>query len=282
MTAKTTHDTTLLITFPHLHPDAGRAAGTDQGALTFDPGVQDEPPPCTWRPADLPLSPAMARAFLRESDRFALEHGRGKAKLSARALAGDDFYAQTSLAIRSRLTSQAGQPPPDAAQAVQAQQVLLLAWQLEQQFLEMREMQRRIDANLGELGRILDPEEEGEGDRLPTADPLLWEDESLGLPWRTIVEALLLFTPAEAVLTTSDRTVLDALGDLDPGFEIHPDGLPEDLAAAMRHGRARLFRAPGWRLAGRSRTPADKPWLEAFRTVLLTPSPAASSDAAAT
>lgn len=279
MTTKTTQGTVLLITFPHLHPDAGRT-GTDQGVLSFDPGMQDEPPPCAWRPADLPLSPAMARAFLRESDRFALEHGRDKAKLSARALVGDDFYAQTSLAIRSRLTSQAGQPPPDAAQAVQAQQVLLLAWQLEQQFLEMRDMQRRIDADLDELGRILDPEGEA-GDRLSAADPLLWEDESLGLPWRTILEALLLFTPAEAVLSTSDRTVLDALGDLDPGFEIHPDGFPEDLAAAVRHGRVRLFRAPGWRLAGRTRPAADKPWLEAFRTVLLAPPPAASSDAAA-
>lgn len=263
----TSPDTPLLLYFPKLDPKAVRTK-TPSDVFFFDPGVPNNPWPRVWKPDNLPLTEDMVRAFLRESERFALEHGKAGIGLTARALNKEDFYAQTSLAIRARLTKAVDPKESIRHQAVWAQQVLLLAWQLEQQTLEIQAMQQTVHAGLDELSRILGVDETDESP-FSTREIDQSNDYTQEEPWRAILEAVLFFTPPTAVLVTGEREILAA-------FEESPDNLAGTVSAAtsllikplIATGAGRLIHGPGWRLAGRTQCPADKPWLELPRSVL--------------
>jgi hypothetical protein len=262
----------FLLWFPDLTPALVRANAPEE-TFFLDPGIASEPAPPLWQPPTLPLDADTARIFLRESARFAGEQARGRQSLAASALSRDDFYAQTSLAIRSQLTAAAQADPARPIQAIQAQQTLLLAWQVEQQALEIQALQRSIRTGWDDLAQTLGVDE---SDAMPplAGEMDFPEDAAQLLSWQTILEALLCFAPPQALLTTSRKDILAALAELescDPAT--CPEQLPQPAQALLAAGAARLARAPGWSLSGRTRPPADRPWLAAPRTVLLLAAP---------
>lgn len=217
-----------------------------------------------WRPDNLPLNADMVRAFLRESALFALEHGRSGRKLTASALTREDFYAHTSLAIRAQLTAPVDPQQSASDQAIQSQQILLLASQLEQQAQEIQAAQQSIRSGWDDLARTMGVDET---DELPFLDGEreFLEDEGQALPWRLILEALLFFAPPEAVLATCSQEALEALGEM----EDCPEPIPQQVRALLADSAGRLIRAPGWQLVGKKRCPTDKPWLAPQRMALL-------------
>lgn len=288
----------FLLNFPELSPEAVRP-GALQNVLFVDPGAQPTPATPYWRPEGLPLALDTAQAFLRESARFAREHGgRGQA-LAATAMTRDAFYAQTTFAIRSSLTQDREQKNV-SNQAIRAQQLLLLAWQLEQQALEIRSMQQGIDAGIENLNRVLGVEDaddesalDGKVDHKPGASQGVFGGASLGasgepgeyeaLPWRLILEALLYFALPQTVLTTCNREVLEALDevDLEPA-QTELGEIAPSIKALEANGTARLVKLPGWRITGRTRCPADMPWLAPLRTLLLVDASISEAKAAKT
>ncbi|WP_045218863.1 hypothetical protein [Desulfonatronum thioautotrophicum] len=236
---------------PGLHP----LAGPDNGMVNDSRRV-----PGRWRPVAVPLSEGMATAFLREATVFAREHGAGRAMLSANALTGNDFYAGSALSIQSELTG--GTPSRDNP-AVRYQQLLLLAWQMEEQDLELRKLQHLIDTGWQKLDSALGVEDsEGINGFSEDRSPVISANRETVVPWRLVLEAMLFFAPQGTLLVTSHREIIESLEDVpdDP-----MESFTGDFAQALSHIRAkavRMVRAPGWKLIGATRCPAGKPWLE--------------------
>lgn len=237
----------------------------------FDPGIDQDQGTKSWRPPELPLSRDMVRSFLRESTSFAQERARGKAVLSASALMGDDYYAHTALAIQSRLTGGTGAAPqPDAA--LRCHQILLLAWQHEEQVLEIQGIQHTIQAGFQDLEQSLGVEDSE--DYAEVAQPrhfLTPPETEQALPWPLVLEAILFFLPPETILVTSLQEIADSLTEIASSSEteLRSGGIPEHVFAAVENSGSRIVRAPGWKLLGKTRCPKDKPWLAANHFIFL-------------
>lgn len=259
----------FIVNFPEMDA-ASLAQDLSPEVLFCDPGIHVQPQPRTWRPNQLPMDLDTARAFLREARRFAQEHGTGRAALTTASLIQDDFYAQTSLAIRAKLTSGSDSSQRNDKTAVQIQQVILLAWQLEQENMELRSMHQDVEAGWARLTHTLGVDT-ADADEVQTfARETQGSVPAASLPWQKVVQALLFFTPPGVVLASCNREVAEALDDAEP---THPgldlDGFSTELTALIHSGEARLLEIPGWRIAGKTRLPEDKPWLESKRVVLL-------------
>ncbi len=277
----TSPETPFFLCFPALDPRTVRtgmprnAPRMPSSAFFLNPGVPDNASPQAWRPDHLPLTKDMVRAFLREAERFAQEHGKAGPGLAG-TMHKEDFYTRTSLAIRARLTEAVTLKESARNQAIWAQQVLLLAWQLEQQALEIQALQQAVRKGLDDLARVLGPGEVDEPDDglFATGELDLPDDDPREMPWRMILEAMLYFTPPWAVLVTGNgeiRAAFEEWPDLSMGTpaETVPAGVWRTIEPLVASGVGRLIHGPGWRLAGRTRCPADKPWLELSRLALL-------------
>jgi len=265
-------DKTFLLWFPEFNP-ASLQTKAPHGTLFIDPGLATEPCAHLWRPDTLPLDADTARTFLRESDGFVREHGRGRQSLAAAALTREDFYAQTSLAIRSRLTSPAESRKSHQDPAVQAQQVLLLAWRMEQHTQEIQALQQSIRAGWDDLAQTLGMDESDDMPSLAGEKDFL-EDDPQSLPWPMILESVMYFAPPGAVLATNHRAVLEELAEIEScAPEACAGPQYSHVQSLLAGNKGRLVRALGWRLAGRTRCPVHKPWLAAPREVLLLGSP---------
>ncbi|TVR00788.1 MAG: hypothetical protein EA399_03650 [Desulfovibrionales bacterium] len=245
-------------------------------ACFFDPGVHVIPDPDKdmadgssrvpgrWYPATAPLSKGMATAFLRESSAFAREHGASRATLNTNALSGNDFYTGSALSIQSELTG--GAPHRDNP-AVRYQQLLLLAWQMEEQDMELRHLQNLVDAGWQKLDSALGVEDsEGVKGLSEGRSQVVFENREAVMPWNLVLEAMLFFAPRGTLLLTSHSGIIASLADVpeDPQTD-PPESLSVDLARALSSIQAkavRMVRAPGWKLVGATRCPAGKPWLE--------------------
>ncbi|PTN37649.1 hypothetical protein [Desulfonatronum sp. SC1] len=263
------HETSqpLMLAVPWLHPEM-EPATLPAEARFFDPGVGPASLPVGtpggWRPAGAPLSEAMASAFLRESAAFAREHGGSRGALNVNALASNDFYSGSALSIQSELTGGARRRDDPA---VRCQQLLLLAWQVEEQTLELRSLGRHIQAGLRDLDAVLGVDDTDEikvlsGERFS----LVPEDRESILPWRLVLEAMLFFVPQGTLLTTSHQEIIETLAN-EPDcsladFPGNESGDLEGLLSSVQAEVARTVHAPGWRLVGATRCPTDKPWLE--------------------
>ena len=148
---------------------------------------------------------------------------------------------------------------------VDCQKVLLLTHALEERVAEVLSLEKRfaeaesaLSAALGESGggNALFEEED-------TEEEAVAADDSLAVPWRVVVDAVLPFLPERAVLFTADERMAH---DLRESGMLQP--FPEDRAAicaAWPHDLVSglLFAClPAWRLVGRRDVPADRPWLD--------------------
>ncbi|SDB26180.1 hypothetical protein SAMN05660653_01249 [Desulfonatronum thiosulfatophilum] len=269
----------LILNFPFLHPEMESAdllEDLPEEVLFLDPGINENGSGRIWRPSNLPLSEELAKIFLRESASFALERGRSVGALKAAAMTGDDFYSQTVYSIQSKLTG--GAEPRREDPAVRSQQTLLLAWQHEEQTLEIRNIQQGIDDGFAHLEQSLGV---GDGEDL---DELFGVRAAMAAPeqdqvvaWSGILEAVLFFLPESTALLSRHQDVTDALTDIASCSEEALTELQASdlLRSTARKTGARIIHAPGWKLMGKTRCPEHKPWLAQPRFMLL---PASGND----
>lgn len=272
----------MTLYFPHLHPDllsdSERQALPD-GVRFLDPGLARPDSPDHVLPESAPFDRRLAKAILADTMRF------GESVANPRDIAVHGLLQQVqALAPESGRLVQAtvertivggagaqGQPgatpDPQLEARRQAQTLLLLAWNLEERMLDLRQIDAGLRDSWARLGQsVASPEEADEADEAGAAsqsaaaegeeadsDALavgktlsglgLPEPDGETLPWRRILEAFAVLAPGEA-LVTADADIASALREAE---------VPEARDA---------FEAPAWRLSGLDRCPAARPWLD--------------------
>jgi len=265
------HPARVTLCVPWLHPEMG-SPGLPDHVLFLEPGIRSSPSCRDWRPENLPLDETMVARFLRESTVFSQEHSARGAPVHVAVRPDQRSPSETPLAIMSELTGgvRRGDDP-----AIRSQQLLLLAWQLEEQVLEIRSLHRHVRDGWEQLGEVLGvagPEDfrDLHVQAIPDTAEGPLEHEALP-PWRAVLEAILFFVPQEIILATTHRDIIDALSDLS---DCDAPALQMDIDRAALCGlrrTCRIIRAPGWKLVQSRRCPADKPWLVEDRLLALLP-----------
>jgi len=232
----------------------------------------------------LPLDPAQARAVLEELQRMGEElspngllrqrafdrtmPGKGALRRDeATALNAFDADEPEQKAVngpdRGGMHGQAGVREA----LVDCQKILLLADTQEERAAELVALEKRFQEAEAALGVALSEEdpagaaggEEGEG-----VSGAGRPDDTLSVPWRVLVDAVLPFLPERAVLFTADEVMaadLQESGMLRPFPADRVDDVcaawPPELASGL------LFVClPAWRLVGRRSLPENRPWLD--------------------
>lgn len=262
--------------------EQGGASDTDARALASEAAVAQA----------LPLNPPEARAVLEDMLRMGEEYAPNGLlrQLAAHELlqtrreswagapgefADLDTFAATgeTPAARQPRVPDWGAAPAGQASAIRnalvdCQKVLLLTHFREERLLELSRLEKRyLEVEKALVASL------GEGDE---EDAALWADKGAepgapedaasgqpAVPWRVLVDAVLPFLPENGVLFTSDRSMsldLRELGMLHPFPEDRAAlcaDWPQELVAGLLHARL-----PAWRLVGRKRPMAERPWLD--------------------
>lgn len=278
----------MTLYFPHLHPallSAPERQALPEGVRFLDPGLAPADSPDHLLPHSAPFDRRTAKAILADTMRF------GESVTNPRDIAVHGLLQQVqALApesgrlvlaeVERSVAAAQGQPDatPDAASGAisgaqlearrQSQTLLLLAWNLEERMLDLRQIDAGLRDSWARLGASVTPVEEAEHgiaagqrdsehDGEPVSEPDgeamamgkmlsglgLPEPDSEALPWRRILEAFAVLAPGQD-LVTADADIASALREA---------GTPEAGGA---------FTAPAWRLSGLDRCPAARPWLD--------------------
>ena len=147
------------------------------------------------------------------------------------------------------------------------QKVLLLAWQLEEDFIEMQRLEacvREADAslrkNLGQEEKLL-----AEQTALIPHAPLPTRPATVEA-WKAVVEAAAAFLPQEAVFITHEPSIALPMAE-----RFAPCPLPQHLAHWQQEVPAlRCAHAPLWQLLGKKAPAPGRPWQAEERVILFT------------
>lgn len=205
----------MMIHFPWLHPRLSRGALPEK-VVFLDPGmalVSDLP---RWSPADLPLSQAEIRQHLRGYLDFAERFPKASDMQAYQATGLDNFFTDTTMDIRSRLTSQESvSEPTDSDRRRQAQLVLALALYREEQFVAMGEQEERFEHARDGFAQVLGLDDDESFADFGVSDEALFPRAAVELPWKTLLPTMLMFLPSGAEFFVSDADVARELAALD-------------------------------------------------------------------
>lgn len=247
----------MLLNFPSMHPEF---AGVDDITRVryLDPGLDGPIAERYFRPEGLPLNPKAAMAFVEESLRFGEQFGSAKDLAYFASGCIENFFDQTSMAIRTELRSrlEGREAPRETAARARAQGMLLLGHSLEQRTLEaIRHQNGARDGHL-KLAEALGFSEEDREDLrefgLGREDDEPLEPSPLASVWRAVLEAMILLTGCTE-FHTSDSLVLADIDEL-------------GLLSTGESGRTGT--APAWRFLGLAKADAGRPWLDREITIL--------------
>ncbi len=240
----------MLLYFPSMHAEFA-AAELPAEVRFLDPGLAGKADDRV-RPEGLPLDPRAAKAFVEESVRFGEQFGSIKDISYFTAGRMENFFDQTSMAIRTELRTRLEETGPIQEQAfrARAQGLLLLAHELEERHLEAVSHQRgargghlKLVAALGlsdedlEDMRELGLRDEGEGEAEPAP---------LSSSWRMVFEAMLLLADGAAFYTDDPHVLADL----------------EDRGLMAPADSGRMTKAPAWKVLGLPKADASRPWLD--------------------
>lgn len=253
----------LVLAFPWLHPEL--AGKNVPGEISFlspageDPRNRKGPWP-GHVPAHFPLEPADAAARVRDFIR--LGHHLGQEQLTHfKARGMEDFYSETSMDIRSQLTGGVPEREPETEARLKAQLVLVLGHELEKNLLDYVSLDNEYASGLKRMGEILgsDAEEEdletlGPSLATGTAGPEQSPDFLPSVPWRIVLEAMLVSVPS-AAFYVQEPWILEEWKEM--GLPLEPIAADRQPDWALGAGiEAGVLTAPGWRLLGLDREPS--------------------------
>jgi hypothetical protein len=243
---------------PYLHRNmVSRAV---PGWVRFlEPGLEKVVPEGRFQPPGLPFPPAQARRFLEESIRFGEQFKSPEEMRYFGVVPIEDFYSQTSMAIRSRLTA-VDAPEGPAPDLLRAQKTLLLQWYFEERQVEMLALEKDIDRSMDNVEGILGIDDENEQSFVGGAEHLVetaLESTSADAP---LLQAFLTVVPEEMPLFTVDSALLERLRDT--GVTFVQDETDKGLL---------MTRITGATLAG-GRSGMNAPWHAKTYSILTLPS----------
>ncbi|WP_027187229.1 hypothetical protein [Desulfovibrio cuneatus] len=147
------------------------------------------------------------------------------------------------------------------------QKVLLLAWQLEDYFIEMERLEACVREADASLRKNLGHEEKLLAETtailphatLPTRPPTV-------AAWKAVVEAAAAFLPLDAVFITHEPSIAQPMAE-----RFGPCPLPQHLAHWQQEMPGlRCAHAPLWQLLGKKAPAPDRPWQLEKRVILFT------------
>ena len=264
-----------ILFFPRLHAELVFQE-PPRGVKFFNPGLKEAGADRdTWRPDNLPLPEAEARRYIRESLGFG-EQFSSPADLAFFAGGGlEDFYSQTSAAIRSefsgKMAAADGAAQPNTRELfLTGQMMLLLAWTLEEKNLELKNLGDRT-RNLGRQFRTnlgLDDEERRDPMGLQNALNGLENDF---LAWSRLLPWFLLWMTDADCLFVQDRAILDEWQEAGLAFspleKAKMPGLGFD-SEEISGLSLQKTEASGLQLALTPAGKKDRPWLEKKYSVI--------------
>lgn len=237
--------------FPSLHLEF--VSGSIPSEIRFlDPGLDSRDDGRFVRPADLPLDHRNAKAFVEESLRFGEQFPNIKDMSYYIAGKLENYYDQTSMAIRSELRArlEGVSPENDSASKLRAQSLLLLAYSLEQRVLEAGACQEDVRSGQAKLVTALGFSEEDleELHEMGLQDEMeaFQEPAPLASAWRNVLEAMLVITECAEYYTDDPHVLAD----------LEEQGL---LTSGACSGPLRV---PAWKILGLPRSDAKRPWLD--------------------
>jgi hypothetical protein len=229
----------ISIYIPALHREL--APVTPPGTVLFmDPGFLQGPAdaPGTFRAANLPFTGPAARAVLREmlelgsslspeGELRTIENSARAAAARSGAMQAAEARALESFAGGGQLSAAvAEQSAPrtelDQAELIRAQKILLLAWELEENLLDIKKAEAALDAQDRMLLSVLHGPEDHAN------NPAAGGKAALLLAWQFILEAAAPFLPEDALLFTASPELREALTALSP-----PAALPRQWAETL-------------------------------------------------
>ncbi len=271
-----------LLYFPNMHPELAPweiPAGVsflDPGLLLADSGQQFH----YLRPGNLPLDQKQARGYLQQVQNLSAQLKSPKELEALNNLEFPHTFSQTSLALADELRAnlqQKGAAPKAkqnvAAPELQAQMTLLLAWELEEQYLEMSRLERGLHNKWHSMQNALGLEGE-KPDFFPSSEfSADTRQQAETGPWTRLLVCLLSFLQSEDDWLYVDQEHIWQ-DWLEQGLKC--SDLQDDLLQELQvpsgsldvSGLQRL-RARGWELALYSRPVPEKPWLDNYYNVLV-------------
>lgn len=211
--------------FPDLHSSLGPATLPSEVRF-LDPGLAEAEDGRYWRPEGLVLEPEQARRAL--GDLLAYGEQFSPQDLAALALSdfGDD-PAQSSMAIQSDLRRMLKKetPDPKAVQRqvrLQGQMMLILAWALEERYMELDELERGFADSWNKFSEELGLDA-AERQEAGLSDDLLTPVRHRDISWRRLLGPFALVAPAATCLVTGDADIYEELTDAGVRFHDVPE-----------------------------------------------------------
>ncbi|MFP4214176.1 MAG: hypothetical protein ACLFRL_08715 [Desulfohalobiaceae bacterium] len=269
-----------VVYFPWMHKEL-LAASPGCRICLLDPGLDQSGPGEDenlqfWQPEDLPLQGEKAQTCLRRIQELA-EQYRDPEQLALQARQGSaPWFGQSSVSLEAELRQKL-EPGQQAATgsgpdyALQAQMVLLLAWDLEQKSLEQDRLQQAVHDKWSRLQEAL-----GTGDEQPDYFPgrgFLAQDPTRAMQldesWPGLLTWFLYFLrPGDWLYVDQERIHAEWQ---ERGLQPEPLHLEQkqELGLEAASGQWMKLAGPGRRLVLQGSKKQDKPWLEQEFQVLL-------------
>ncbi|MFW5487056.1 MAG: hypothetical protein ACNI3A_01290 [Desulfovibrio sp.] len=272
----------MVILFPFMHPVLCDRMLLP-GMRLFNPGLQnvsgadngESNASLYFCPEELPMDTRAAGRYVRDAINFGQGYKEPRDLASLAAAGVNDFYTGTAMSILSELNAMEQGKKQDSEDNLKesltkAQALLLFAWTFEQAQTEAVNLDVRFQEGYAKLRDTLGLNESDDDDARDLAGMTDIRPDGAGeqvrrdivAGWRGIFEAICAFLPEDAQLAAFSPEIasdLDEYGVAATAADGHPwEGM-----------NVRMFRAPGWQMAGRKNLPKDKPWLATERTMFL-------------
>ena len=260
----------MLIYFPNMIPANWTAEEVDS-ALFFDPGLDAEQNPGTYRPDDLPLDPDKAKHALGDMLGFGEQFRDASELATYKTELGSKKQSETTGSIRNQLLKRLGGSsgkPKGTDHLLSAQITLLLAYSMDQRISELKDLDKgvgatwdRFDGSLGTDADDVDPETK----KLSRAVADLNAPESSErLPWKTVLTAMSAFLPTGATLLVADKDAFDFWNEHDMLSEQKVEDRFKKLFGPVVGTREKV-----WKLSGFTRLPAGQDWLDKEISIII-------------
>jgi|GEM_PF-1568472 hypothetical protein len=207
--------TEMMIHFPWLHPRLS-PGHLPERVVFLDPGMALASDLPRWSPPGLPLSETEVRQHLRGYLEFAKRFPKTSDMQAYQAAGLENFYTDTTMDIRSRLTDQEpAAKSTDLDRRRQAQLFLALALYREEQFVALGEQEERFEHARESFAQVLGLDDDESFAEFGVSDEALFPRAAVELPWKTLLPPMLLFLPSGAGFFVSDADVARELAALD-------------------------------------------------------------------
>ncbi|MCG8532525.1 MAG: hypothetical protein MI749_17940 [Desulfovibrionales bacterium] len=246
------------------------------GVRFCSPGVKEAMGELFYVSPDLPFSPAEARGQLHELLQYGLSFKSARdlsgvalseksAPKESRSELKEELAAIDAFEQSGKFTAQEKEKERvDAAllRRIAAQKTLLLAWDMEDRVAELAALKNTFSANSASMDAILGITEDDAFEDLPGVErtPTLAGDveTDLGVPWRSVVAAILEFAPAHARFFAVKHELIAWLEEV--GRDITPDHVGEEeygFSLPYTDGW-KLYAIQAYALLGHTRVPEGR------------------------